>query len=598
MTEFIITPGQAIQHWAASSPNAIALKAPGAGDISFLHLSIQIQQAADQLTTLGYGADHRLALVLPQGILLATALLSLTACCPVLPVNAAWTAPEHSAIFKKAGISALVTLPNFGGAACSAAAQLDLPVIELIPTGAMPTGFFNLSGSPARKPDTTRMQPYSLTLIMPTSGTTGSIKLVPVSGLQVVTSASYSVEVMQAGSHDSTIIFGSLNHLAVITFCLLATIVSGGCAVIAPFDPLSAIQHIAQYRPTWLFTSPPVLHELYEYLRTHPIPSAFKTMRFIRVSTAPFPTEKIVELERWLGIPVLQTYGMTEGIANNICNPLPPRVRKPETVGLPVHLEAAVFNEEGQQLPTGVVGELAMRGENIFKGYLNPEDNIPSPFMDSWFMTGDLATIDSDGYVTIVGRHKEMINSGGMKILPREVEDACMSHPDVAEASVVPLPHPTLGEHVAAAVIRRSDTLTEDDLHRYLKTRLAVYKIPGMICFLDSIPKSPTGKVERRQVIDLLQAQNSTRPVLDSNAETASKLASAILTMWHEVLSNPGITLLDQFILAGGDSLTAVRLAGMISESCGVDFSVLDIFDFPSPSSQAAEINHRVNPIL
>ena len=595
MTSSFPTPATAIHHWASVAPDVPALKAPGAEDISFNQLACQLQSAATQLSAMGYGAESRLALVLPQGILLASALLSLTAHCPVLPVNAAWSISEQSAIFKKANISALVTLPNFGEASRSAAVELKLPVIELIPTGVMPTGFFNLSGSPAPYRDASLMLPDSICLILPTSGTTGRLKLVPISGQQLTNSAAYMQEIMRLTPADRTLVLGSLNLMAAIGFCLLATLVSGGSAVITPFDSLKVINQVEQYRPTWIFTSPPMLHEIYEYLRAHPIPPAFKAMRFLRVSSAHFPADKIITLEKWLSIPVLHGYGMTEGISNNICNPLPPLVRKPETVGLPVYVEVAVFNEESRQLPVGEIGELALRGENLFKGYLNPEDNIPSPFVNGWFMTGDLATIDNDGYVTIVGRRKEMINSGGQKILPREVEEACMSHPDVAEACVVPLPHPTLGEQAAAAVVRRSEALTETALADHLKSTLAPYKVPATIVFVEQLPSSVGGKIQRQQVIELLQARVSQRSVSDDGAETGSELAIAILSLWHEVLGDHDITLSDLFIPAGGDSLTAVRLALRISEQHGVDFSVMDIFDFLTPSSQAAEINRRLN---
>ncbi len=591
------TPTTAIKHWASAAPDTPALKAPGAEDISFSQLEKQLQLTSQQLSDLGYGAESRLALVLPQGILLASALLSLTATCPVLPVNAAWSAAEQSAIFKKADVRALVTLPGFAEPARTAAAELNLPVIEIIPSGGMPTGFFSLSGTPAVDHDTSVMQPGSLALILPTSGTTGRQKLVPISGQQLANSAAYMQEIMFLTPDDSTLVMGSLNLLAAIGFCLLATLVSGGTSVIAPFDPLQVISQVEYYKPTWFFTSPPMLHHIYEYLRTHPTPTAFKAMRFIRVSSAPFPADKIVTLEQWLGIPIIHGYGMTEGISNNICNPLPPKVRKPETVGLPVHVEVSVFDEEGRQLPANVVGELAMRGDNIFKGYLNLEDNDPSPFMDGWFMTGDLASIDSDGYVTIVGRRKEMINSGGMKILPREVEEACMSHPEIAEACVVPLPHPTLGEQVAAAVVRRSAALTETELASHLKANLSQYKVPSVIAFLDHLPSSAGGKIQRQLVIEQLADSISWQTLPGEGAEPADDITAKILLLWHDLLGTAAVSPADQFIPSGGDSLTAARLALRISEAFGVDFSVLDIFDFPSPASQAAEVNNRLTNI-
>jgi len=584
---------QSIAYWAGKTPAAVALRAPSADDVSYLQLNEHIQRTVSAMHQLGYGADSRIALALPEGILLASALLCLSAASPILPVSDHLTLPELLTVMRKAGVCALFTTPGFGAIARTAAAQIGLPVVELATTNGKPSGLFSLQGVPALIPSHTGMQPDATAFILPTSGTTGAAKLVPISSHQFAASAQILGKALGVTALDVTLVTGSLNLIAAFSVNFLPVIVNGGCAVIAPFDIRFFIKMLEQYQPDWINTTPVTLNAIYEYLRTYPAPPSMTRMRFLRVGSAPFPAEKIVQLEQWLGIPVIQGYGLTESVTGITNNPLPPATRKHGTIGLPIYGEIAIIAEDGRHLPANQNGELAIRNEFIFTGYLNPEDNIPPPLIDGWLMTGDLAVRDEDGFVTIIGRRKEMINAGAMKILPREVEEAIGTHPGVADACVVPLPHPTLGEQVAAAVVRRSEAVTEGELIQHLKPLLARYKIPSAIYFVEKIPHSPGGKIQRQKVIEMIKDLHEHNTSADINVSD-EPLQESILVIWHEVLGTQVISLTDHFIAIGGDSLSAVSLSLRLSNTCAVNFTLEDVFDFPTPAMQAEEIRRRL----
>lgn len=588
---------QAVAYWSEVTPSALALRAPSADDVSYRQLHEHIQQTVSTLHGLGYGAKNRIALSLPEGILLASALMSLSAAVSILPLSDSLTLPEQLALMHKAGVCALLTTPGFGTTARTAAVQAGLPVIELVTSSVKPSGVFTLQGKPATIPSSAPLKPDDTAFILPTSGTTGASKLVPISNQKFAASAAIMGRVLQVTQHDVTLVSGSLNLIAAFSINLLPVIINGACAVITPFDIRTFFDLVDQYHPDWINTTPVALHAIHDYLRHHPAPAGFKNLRFLRVGSAPFPAEKIIQLENWLGIPVITGYGLTESITGILNNPLPPAERKPGTVGLPIFGEVAIVSDAGVQMPANQTGELAIRNDLIFPGYLNPEDNHPSPIKNGWLMTGDLAVMDDDGYVTIVGRRKELINSGAMKILPREVEEAICSHPGVANACVVPLPHPTLGEQAAAAVVRRSDAVTEEQIYQHLKPLLSRYKLPSAVYFVAELPHSNGGKVLRQKVIEVIKEMSRHTAELDS-ATGNHILEGKILAAWTEVLGNQTLARTDHFIASGGDSLSAVSLTIRITDACGVTFSLEDVFNYPTPALQAEEIQRRLTSAL
>jgi acyl-CoA synthetase (AMP-forming)/AMP-acid ligase II len=221
-------------------------------------------------------------------------------------------------------------------------------------------------------------------------------------------------------------------------------------------------------------------------------------LRFIRSSSASLPPPVLAELEKTFNVPVIEAYGMTEASHQMTSNPLPPRQRKPGTVGIPIGLEVAIMDEQGLLLPAGRIGEVVIRGPNVTAGYENnPKANAES-FTHSWFRTGDQGVMDEDGYLAIKGRLKEIINRGGEKISPREVDEILMEHPAVLQAVTFAMPHPKLGEEVAAAVVlRQGTTASEQELREFSRARLASFKVPRKILIVEEIPKGATGKLQR-----------------------------------------------------------------------------------------------------
>jgi acyl-CoA synthetase (AMP-forming)/AMP-acid ligase II len=221
-------------------------------------------------------------------------------------------------------------------------------------------------------------------------------------------------------------------------------------------------------------------------------------LRFIRSSSSSLPPQVIGELEAVFGCPVVEAYGMTEAAHQMACNPLPPRKRKPGTVGIAAGPEVAIMSEDGRLLAAGDVGEIVIRGENVTAGYENNPKANGEAFTFGWFRTGDQGVQDDEGYISITGRLKEIINRGGEKIAPREVDEALMDHPAVLQVVTFGIPHDKLGEEVGAVVVLREGmTASERELRDFVATKLADYKVPKKLLFMDEIPKGATGKLQR-----------------------------------------------------------------------------------------------------
>jgi acyl-CoA synthetase (AMP-forming)/AMP-acid ligase II len=251
-------------------------------------------------------------------------------------------------------------------------------------------------------------------------------------------------------------------------------------------------------RPTW-YTAVPTMHQtiLSRAANNRAVIEA-NPLRFIRSSSSAMPTQVIREIEQVFGAPLVESYGMTEAAHQMAANPLPPRARKPGSVGIAAGPEVAIMDTDGKLLPPGEIGEIVIRGENVTLGYeSNPKANAEA-FTNGWFRTGDQGVMDAEGYFTLTGRLKEIINRGGEKVSPREVDEVLMDHPAVAQVVTFAIPHDKLGEEVGAAVVlREGATLAEKELREFAARRLADFKVPRKVLFLDEIPKGATGKLQR-----------------------------------------------------------------------------------------------------
>lgn len=295
------------------------------------------------------------------------------------------------------------------------------------------------------------------------------------------------------------------------------------------------------------------------------------------------------KLENTFNVPVIEAYGMTEAAHQMASNPMPPLMRKPGSVGLPAGPDVAIMDDKDNILPNGEAGEIVIRGENVMKGYENNPDANEKAFSNGWFKTGDLGYLDEEGYLYISGRLKEIINRGGQKISPREIDDVLLEHPSVLQAVAFSVPHIRLGETVAVVtVMDKEKIVTERELRQYVADRLAPYKVPQQVLFVDSIPKGPTGKVQRiglaEKLSDLLKPKY---------APTETETEIIIAKIWRKVLGLEKIGKYDNFFILGGDSLLAMQVIALLTDEFGFDVPVLTIFQYPMLAELAEEIDHR-----
>jgi acyl-CoA synthetase (AMP-forming)/AMP-acid ligase II len=318
------------------------------------------------------------------------------------------------------------------------------------------------------------------------------------------------------------------------------------------------------------------------------------SLRFIRSSSSSLAPNVMAAIEDTFGVPIIEAYGMTEASHQMACNPLPPGIRKPGSVGLPAGPEIAIMDEnEPVILSDKKLGEIVIRGDNVTLGYVNnPEANLKS-FTKGWFRTGDQGYLDSEGYLFITGRLKEIINRGGEKISPREVDEILLKHPEVLQAVTFGMPDNNLGENVAAAVIIKDDSIDEQQLKRYASEHLAPHKVPARIIILDEIPKGPTGKLQRIGLAKKLGLGDITERTAESTTVYVAPRTTeekTICETWEKILVRKEIGVHDDFRALGGDSMLATLIHSELETVFGRSISLVDLYQASSVAKQAALI--------
>ena len=546
---------------AARAPGAPAILAPGRSPTSYGDLTTYVESIGAELRRHGISPSDRVALVVPNGPALAVAVLgaiSVAQCAPLAPDH---PRPQFDRELTRLRARAVIVQRGADTAARAAAAGSAVHVIELDVGDA--AGACALA--PARRPLDASDAPVGspeAALLLFTSCTTSDPKLVPLTEGSLLRSAATVARTVHLEQADRCLNVMPLFHIHGLVAGLLASLTVGGSVVCTPGFRADAIaEWLEELRPTW-YTAVPTVHQaMLDVAKSAAIGGAF---RLIRSSSAPLPLRVLRELEATFRVPVIEAYGMTEAAHQIASNPLPPEPRKPGTVGRSTGVDIAVLGADGRPLPAGSVGEIAIKGPTVTAGYLdNPEANA-SAFVGPWFRTGDEGRIDADGYVTITGRLKELINRGGEKVAPREVDEALLGHPDVRQASAFAIPHPRLGEEVGAAVVLRPGALaTTGQLRTYVADQLEPFKVPRRIVVVDDIPRGPTGKIERRRLAASLGLDRS--PAADEGGQPAEPPRDAheeaVAVLWQRVLGLdelPSVTA--DFFDLGGDSLHATEL--------------------------------------
>ncbi|EEH48416.1 uncharacterized protein PADG_04495 [Paracoccidioides brasiliensis Pb18] len=356
-------------------------------------------------------------------------------------------------------------------------------------------------------------QPDDIALVLHTSGTTGRPKAVPLTHRNLIRTMKNIKETYKLTEKDRTLLVMPLFHVHGLLAAFLAPLLSGGSVIVPEkFSASSFWSEFITYKANW-YTAVPTIHQI--LLKT-PLPNPMPKIRFIRSCSSPLSPKTFHELEKTFHAPVLEAYAMTEAAHQMTSNPLPPGKRQPGTVGIGQGVEVKILDQDGNEVPQGSEGEICVRGENVTKGYLNnPAANDSSFTKSGFFRTGDQGKKDKDGYVFITGRIKELINKGGEKISPIELDNIIAHNPNVAEAVSFAIPDAHYGEDIGVAVVlKQKGSMSEDNLKSWIAPKVAKFKIPKKIWILPEIPKTATGKIQRRKVAEAILKRESPSPKL------------------------------------------------------------------------------------
>lgn len=488
---------------AAHDGTLPALGAPGRDWLSYDGLRKLASDVAGQLAEFGITAGDRVAIVLPNGPEMAAAFVTIAQAATTAPLNPAYKQDEYEFYLDDLSARALVVMAGDDGPAVAAASKLDIDVLRINVAAGAPAGHFTLSTDGAVSPvDAATPGADDVALILHTSGTTSRPKIVPLLHSNLVASAHNIQSALALTQQDRCMNVMPLFHIHGLIAAVSASLAAGGSIWCAPgFDALRFFGWMQAAQPTW-YTAVPTMHQaILARAPRNADTIAAVPLRFLRSSSASLPAQVMTALAQTFNAPVIEAYGMTEATHQMASNPLPPRAQKPGSVGIAAGPEVAIAHELENHLTNGV-GEIVISGDNVTPGYeSNPEANAKNFFEADgkrWFRTGDQGALDDDGYLSLTGRLKEIINRGGEKISPLEVDGILMDHPSVGQVVTFALPHPKLGEEVAAAVVLRDGAqATEDDIRSFAATRLAAFKVPRKVVIMDEIPKGATGKMQR-----------------------------------------------------------------------------------------------------
>ena len=484
----------------AADPAIISI-AP-AVTISYRLLSERIERLAEQLSGSGLNPGDSIAVSLPNGVEFLSLFLAMTrARFVVAASNPAFRAEELRSSIEDTRARALVAHrddPVARDAASAAGVPLWACAVDASGVVTLESPAVSRGSSPAPGPG-------DIALVMRTSGTTGRPKVVPLTHANVLTSTLDIASYYGLSATDRSLLVMPLFHGHGLIGAALSTLSSGGTLIVPPrFSASTFWPEFLEHRATW-YSAVPTIHQVL-LLRADEDRAPSSGPRFIRSCSASLAPAVLNNLENRFGAPVIEAYGMTESAHQAASNPLPPRAHKAGSVGLPTGIEIAIIDGTGKHLPANHGGEVIVRGVHVMSGYRdNPEANAAS-FIDGWFRTGDVGVVDSEGYLSLTGRIKEMINRGGEKIAPLEIEAVLVQNPAVAEAAVFGVPDPKYGEEVWAAVVLKAQT-DPSALQAFCRERLADFKVPRQIRIVSALPKSATGKVVRREVAALFDTK-------------------------------------------------------------------------------------------
>ncbi|MBC7717242.1 MAG: AMP-binding protein [Pseudorhodobacter sp.] len=492
---------------ATGADSAPAVSAPGRSPLNYSALRALVSSTLASLNAMGVGRNDRVAIVLTNGPEMATCYMACASGTTSAPLNPAYRADEFEFYLSDLNAKVLIVEQASNSPAIAVAQKLGVRVVDLVVADGAPAGSFSLHAREGSRDGdvgvATTHGGYSeagdIGMVLHTSGTTSRPKIVPLSVSNLCASATHIRDTLQFTPTDIGLNIMPLFHIHGLIAGVLAPLSAGSQVFCTPgFNALKFFGWMDEAHPTW-YTAVPTMHQTIvtrakgnvDVIKRNPL-------RFLRSSSSSMPPQVIAELEAVFGSPLIESYGMTEATHQMASNPLPPKVRKPGTVGVAAGPEVAIMGADGELLGADAVGEIVIRGPNVTAGYENNPKANEEGFLSGWFRTGDQGVRDAEGYLSITGRLKEIINRGGEKVSPREVDEIIMDHPAVAQVVCFGMPHPKLGEEVAAVVVLKEGAqATDREIQDFVSKRAADYKVPKKILFMDEIPKGATGKLQR-----------------------------------------------------------------------------------------------------
>lgn len=484
------------------APEHPAIQVPDGPTITYESLRSQVERLSGELRAIGISRSDRIAIVLPNSAETIVSFLSVASVATAAPLNPAYKSDEFRFYMEDTGAKALITGEKGGEAAHESIHKGTMLIrVETDPHGKVT---MSCAGSEYQEAYAEPANPDDVALVLHTSGTTSRPKRVPLTHRNLTVSVANIVKTYNLTPDDISLCIMPLFHVHGLVASTLATFASGGTVVVPPrFNALNLWRTAQDHRVTW-FSAVPTMHQaLLTRARSNqpsgPYKPLYSDLRFIRSCSAALPSTTMLEMEDRFCVPVLEAYGMTEASHQMSSNPLPPSSRLPGSVGIGTGVSIAIMDESGILLQPGERGEVVIKGPNVIEGYENNAEANASSFTAGWFRTGDEGMQNPEGYLTLLGRIKEIINRSGEKISPQEIDEVLLSHPAVAEAVAFGVPNSIHGEEPSAAVVLHSPA-DPIELIRYCKEHIADYKCPRVIHVVDEIPRTATGKIQRRMV--------------------------------------------------------------------------------------------------
>ena len=474
----------------------IALTSEISTKLNYKDLKLFIDKISKQLAGNGLSNKDRAAIVLPNGPYMASSFLAISSYMSAAPLNPSYKSEEYEFYLKDLNPKIVLVEKNSENPVVDVAKKLKIELCEINPEKDGPSGIFNIYEKESE---------YSLpdendeALVLHTSGTTSRPKIVPLTNKNIFSSAENISKSLNLSENDHCLNIMPLFHIHGL-IAILASSMKAGASVCASngFNAIKFLDMAKSEKITW-YSGVPTMHQaiLLRARRNLEVAKLLK-LRLIRSSSASLPPVVFKDLNDVFSCPVIEAYGMTEATHQMTSNPLPPKQQKAGFVGLPAGPEVCIMNENGEVLNQGDEGEVCIKGENVTLGYDNNEEANKTSFTNGWFRTGDQGYFDNEGYLKISGRLKEIINKGGEKISPLEVDNVLMDHPLIDQAVCFGYEDKMLGENIASAIIiKNGETCSENDVLKYAQEKLAKFKIPKKIFFVEEIPKGATGKLQR-----------------------------------------------------------------------------------------------------